>query len=378
MIISLVSTHGLGELTSTQHGWFALRQRSDKIRKVSCQLGILLGIIGLAGCRSDAHTDLYVEQMGAEIRALEDQLYAASDENRKLRRKLERSGLDGYHSSRDSADIGHSYPQPISPKPEYQGNTSNSSSTDPRSRATTPSSGAGASDAGTRGPLKSTPPPEPSPSKLGAPASPPPARLETPPINPNDVRPGTITPPKMDLLPSGPASPPSILPPTNTTDKVKLPGSVEKLLDEPTGEVEVIRIDAAQTKPIKEQDRSGVQVVFLTFDNDDRRTIPTGDVEVAAVDPGGEGVAPFRLGHWRISNDDVKRSMSTDKVVRLKVFWDGAAPEGRAVKFFVRVRRENGEFPLAEHFVDFRHDALNDNWTPRTATGNLKPVPKSH
>ena len=66
---------------------FTLRRTA--IRPLIAVLGCAL-VVGVLGCRSRAHSDLYRQRMASEIRVLEDQLYDADYQNRVLRDKVER------------------------------------------------------------------------------------------------------------------------------------------------------------------------------------------------------------------------------------------------------------------------------------------------
>ncbi|MEZ6091392.1 MAG: hypothetical protein R3C05_25910 [Pirellulaceae bacterium] len=56
--------------------------------RAACLFAIMLGF---AGCRSAAHTDVYIDKLAAEVRFLEDQLYQIDYENKVLREKLMRA-----------------------------------------------------------------------------------------------------------------------------------------------------------------------------------------------------------------------------------------------------------------------------------------------
>ena len=328
-------------------------RRALMIGWVNSCAALLIG----AGCRSDAHSDVYLNEMAAEIRVLEDQLYHADYENKVLREKLERTASPNTAAVKPpSTKLGtpvEKIPSKVSPGSELPPLNPPPAKIapkfPPKADATKQpnASGGNAVDGNSPG-----------------------ARLAPlRPKSPTDVTPGNLEPPAIDF--GTPQAPKSILPPSDTSDKIKLPESAQRLLDEPAGPIQEIRLDPSMTRSFLENGEAGLTVVFVALDADGRRGIPTGDVEIALIDPilqTSEG----RLGRWTIPAVEVQHNVSADRVIRLKVYWDQEGPKAQQARLFVRLRNDVGEQAMSNQLVKLNGTGASADWAPRTSASGRK------
>ncbi len=339
---------------------------------------LALSLFAHVGCRSDAHTDLYVNQMAAEIRVLEDQLYEADHENKLLRDELARAqgGSPGSTSKPTPSPSRLTTPSKTAPSLPR----SNSPSLEPRS--TSPSTAPSLEPRNSPpaiGPLDApaTSPGTLSPGPKDIPPETPPARLSPPPNN-NDILPGEVQPPKIDLgkriLPPSESEAPS-----NGEDKIRLPKPVQELLSEPTGPPEEIQLDPAQTRAFTEDGRSGLDVVLTAFDRDGNLTPIGSEMEIVVMDP-TLPVNEGRLAKWQVTSDQVRQATSTGRVTHLRLFWPPSTqadsrsptPPNRPVKVYVRMRQGDQKGPVTDALVNLKGDPSGSDWLPRTARGDVE------
>jgi hypothetical protein len=301
---------------------------------------------------------MYVNEMAAEIRVLEDQLYRADYDNRMLREKLARLEEGTPLGKSDSVLSPSAAPKarPKSPPPGSSGSPTSPNQTPKRTDSGQPKST-----------VPGTTSPKPGKSGNGTQELEPPSiRLGTPKEadDPKDVVPGDLVPPALNF--GTPEAPKSILPPSDTNDKIKLPGSAQRLLDEPAGPIEEIRLDPAMTKTFLENGESGLTVVFIAMDADGRPAAPDCDVDISLVDP---SLVPekARLGRWTVPADEVKKSTSADKVVRLKVYWEKEGPASHQAQVHVRLLREDGKMTATNQIVSLGGNGTSADWSPRTS-----------
>ncbi len=323
-------------------------------------------VAGLGGCRGNQARRMYEEHMAAEIRILEDQLYQADNEIRILRQELDQQAPSRLEPQ---ADTPRNSPTPA-PAPKSPSKTTPKSTTPPRiplvpqddpapprsSNPRLPNNSSNAEppniDVSPGSPAPSILPPAPrsngnTPPSMDIPPEVPPTKLgnpqdiQPPPVRNDDIVDPNQTPPNIDVG-SAVLPPPKTIAPPDAKEKVKLPTNVQRMLDEPAGPPEEIRLDPAETKPFSQNDRGGLDVVLLAFDGDGRPTKINNAIEIAVIDPAIEG-PEGRLGRWFVQPDQVRQATGTDQVVRLHLFWEDGVPANRTAKVFVRMRDQENK-----------------------------------
>lgn len=351
--------------------------------------GCLLGCLVLAaGCRSNAYRDVYTDKMAAEIRALEDQLYAADYENQVLHQKLQRAraaDLADPAEAEDGAQLPAGAGRPPRPSADDQ--------------LPTPS----------RGDRRPTMPADPGDDPLD---------LDFPEIDPGQPRDETAVPPtglpgrddprevqdrrielpgadlgmprvgrdETQLVPPGsddfsvpPIEPGDVVPPPGAQAPPELPpGQIP--MPEALLPVEPPLPTALAINPIYSGGHNfdadamidGVYLV-VQFVDQHGTALDMGDMDIDAqlivvlLDPESESEDP-RLGRWEFTAAEVAKLRHTSPVDGLHVplRWDDRKPAGQQVAAFVRL--VNGAAKLqGERVLPLGGASAVADWTPRAA-----------
>ncbi|MCA9133594.1 MAG: hypothetical protein KDA45_10585 [Planctomycetales bacterium] len=397
---------------------------------MAISLSWLCGVAALSGCRNRAYSDLYIENMAAEIRDLEDQLYEYDHEYRLLEQELASLRQQNLQlmSPRDAEKSPAQ--QRLSPATDPQDKLEFS----PIDRADAPSRAKERPEAMPGDPQSilespSTVRPEAAaPSdELPAPAVPrspmPPSSL--PGLGPSDspALPDTLPEPPAGRQPEGgdfefeELLPPTIEPGEPMPPQAPLSAKLDaaRLAPEDDLELNLSRISvpgqlAAQTSPAKMQvatetitDRRVVELAFhpslsraINLDeqtdddglflvlqprNESGQMIPeAADLSVVVLDPAREGSAAS-LGRWDYSAHDVKAKMQpigSDQGIHLTLPWKGADPTADRVIVFARYTYENGRQVIGQKEI-FISDGggLKTVWAPRAPRSGPAGQPRA-
>ncbi|QDV70585.1 hypothetical protein Poly24_43090 [Rosistilla carotiformis] len=351
---------------------------------LACSTVVLLC---LAGCRSAAHNDVYVDKLAAEVRFLEDQLYQIDYENKVLREKLQRAKRA--EARAEKAPPKSVLRSPSRVKPSRDDDQDNRS-TDRRDDDNVPRRDD--DDQDTLGPIE-TPrvdlgQPNVTPPKMSLPNNDNLPDIQLPEIIPGEVRPPSdslLIPPQIDtgqVLPPGDArNLPSAAP-----GQVILPAAVNQLFDqgsqvelvaaespveEPPGEITSLLIDPAYSRGhdfTSDGETTGVYLVLKALDAKGREVKIDTPLKVAIMDPKRSG-SQARLGRWDFDLPQVREAWRTTVAtdgVHLPIQWDGKHPLGDEVDVYCRVETPAGDQITAELTIDLtRHRSRAELWTPR-------------
>lgn len=295
---------------------------------------LLLGAT-CGGCRSRAHTDLYIDQMAAEIRVLEDQLYKCDYENEVLHQKLQRARARLEAGEVTKAELDRRQDAPPA-----------------RRRGADDPAASDATDV-----------------ELGVP-KPPDIDPQTP--QPPDVDLESFAPPAVDdgqEVPVG-KNPAEELPPL-TENRIPIAPGIHKLYDQPGGPVEKLVIDPILSSGKTADDDgtpTGIRIVLKAFDREDRATTIDEAITVSLLDPARQG-PEARLGLWKFSVEQLEKYRSEGTAqLAIDLEWTDSLPEGDSVLCFVRIERDDKSGPVADQILPIRNDqALTGDavWAPR-------------
>ena len=310
-------------------------------------LCLMFGVVAsLSGCKSAAHTDVYVDKLAAEVRFLEDQLYEVDYENKVLREKLARAKRAGVlEPPRESRSLSKSVGAMLGVEPS-------------------------GSSIDSEEPEELVPPR----AQLGAPDIP------TPDIQLPDVDGGGILPPDPadlnapeidlgDLIPPGGAS----VEPREIPGQVIVPASAKQHYQEPAGKIAKLKINRAFSRGFTDRDRnetSGVAIVIEGFDERGNSVPVESAIDIAILDPERDPTEA-RLGRWNFTTEQTLNAQGANQSspgVRFELMWDEKSPAGKSVLVYCRLRHEDGQIQADELVYLKPGQSTAQVWTPRAVT----------
>ncbi len=347
------------------------------------------GLLFSVGCQNRAHSDLYQQRMANEIRVLEDQLYEADYENRKLRDELERAkgrvevdlSTPRRSSDKPSASYGPAVPTPVplSDGPMYPHAESYDSfdmehgfddtlidpgQAVPMDRLDNPFT----DDPNRSGPKPGTPKQNtpdsgkpkqvmPLPPPIGVPEPPGKSDTEIAPIEPGEVLPppspngkGESQPPGQIILPDAvKATQPKISAPEKLELHAGLSGGHQTDNDDAVDGLYLV---------INALDHRGATVDLEKFEID-------AELTVVVLDPAREP-SEAKIGRWEFSSEEVSQLIRSRPVsgFHVPVNWQDVQPEGEEVIVHVRLRSDDDEM-RCEGRVQVAESGVIAKWTPR-------------
>lgn len=369
----------------------------------------MLGLAALCGCRNRAYNDLYIENMAAEIRDLEDQLYEYDHEYRLLEQELASLKQQNARLSKpltDSRDSGSSRRSPlgflprgeqlpIPPEPAlepeaYEPQSILENGDQPATRSPFPSDEL---------PSPRLPSNEPTLPPAGMPPATPPSDRSNDGFNFEELVPPTIDPGE----PMPPALPPTTnqgnaqrLAPENDLElnlsRIEIPGllasqsseskasitvATEKLTDRRVVE---LAFHPSLCRAINMDDHSDDDGLYLVLQprNERGQMVPeAADLSVVVLDPNRER-GQSTIGQWDYSAADVKSKMQpigANQGIHLRLPWNGPDPSADRVIVFVRYTFENGRQVVGDKEIFVSSDGgLKTVWAPRATAVDRGPV----
>lgn len=404
-------------------------------------LGMTIVSTSLAGgCARRAYNDVYVENMAAEIRDLEDQLYEFDGEYRVLEQQLEASRAE-------AARLRSALPAPAKNRTLRQETTPSSPSDD----YFVPRGGASSNPLPQAAPNRTTPAPAPSleigpgspsnssPSSSSTPKSLPPANtapanspgLTPAPLpaplpapkpapgadqfNPSDLLPPTIEPgepmpPSVPALGINPANPVTMQSDNDLEvelGQIKLPAQLASLRT--VGQPDEAVVRSSQIHPAAEMpsdtrivdikfhpslcravnsdqqgDDDGLYLVLQPYNASGEFVPMPADLMVLALDLSREE-KKATIGRWTLSSADVKSKMNpigSSQGIHLSLSFSGPAPQCDRVLVFAYYTLPDGRRVVAEQEVMLNNlHRQNAVWVPRSqgqvrTVGHEAPVRK--
>jgi len=372
---------------------------------------MVLGLGGMAlfsGCQNRAHTDLYQQRIANEVRILEDQLYEADYENRKLRDELERAkgrvstdAVAPRHSQRKSqSDYGPPIPSPdplsngplsngpLSNGPIYGPNRSidsfdmendfGDSLIDPGQAVPMDRLNNPFTDEPSGNDLPGSDVPGPGGSKRSGnkrdqPLVDPAPRMLPPPI-------GVPEPPGKSDTEISPIEPGEILPPPSSNGKgqPKPPGQIilpdaAKATQQEISAPETLQLHTGLSGGHQSDNDHEVDGLYLVINALDHygKTVNLEDFEIDAemsiviLDPAREP-SEAKIGRWEFSAEEVSELIRSRPLsgFHVPVIWQDVEPEGDEVIVHVRLRSEGDEMRCNGR-VKVAESGVIAKWTPR-------------
>ncbi len=367
---------------------------------------MVLGLGGMAlfsGCQNRAHTDLYQQRIANEVRILEDQLYEADYENRKLRDELERAkgrvstdAVAPRHSQHKSqSDYGPPIPSPdplsngpLSNGPIYGPNRSidsfdmendfGDSLIDPGQAVPMDRLNNPFTDEPSGNDLPGSDVPGPAGSKRGGnkrdqPLVDPAPRMLPPPI-------GVPEPPGKSDTEISPIEPGEILPPPSSNGKgqPKPPGQIilpdaAKATQQEISAPETLQLHTGLSGGHQSDNDHEVDGLYLVINALDHygKTVNLEDFEIDAemsiviLDPAREP-SEAKIGRWEFSAEEVSELIRSRPLsgFHVPVIWQDVEPEGDEVIVHVRLRSEGDEMRCNGR-VKVAESGVIAKWTPR-------------
>ncbi len=384
-----------------------------------------LGCIALSGCHGRAYRDLYAENMAAEIRDLEDQLYEYDHQYKLLEQELEvlrhqnqvlkaatpaKRSLLAPFSKSDSQPESRPQELPNKPEPMLESPAREPSSILEQGPAAQPSNPSRQTPA----PSNSDELPPPSGPQVAPQADPPQKSSSQPaPATPKFPRPQDQAPRDRDsdfdleeLLPPtidpGVATPPPLPPLSLRVDGSPLApeDNLEMNLariDIPTQRVSAVLaaggtadnpLDGAGDKPTDSRvielafhpalsraidmdgrpDPDGLYLV-LQPKNELGQMVPTSaELLVFALDPSREG-EQAKIGRWEFTAAEVQQKLQpigSEQGIHLRLPWTGEAPAADRVIVFALYKFTNGRQVMGEKEIYLAENASSKTvWAPR-------------
>ncbi|XZE55694.1 hypothetical protein SH139x_001717 [Planctomycetaceae bacterium SH139] len=297
---------------------------SSRVALRPASILLLAPLLWLAGCRSQAHQDVYNEKLIAQVRSLEDQLNAADYEIRVLHQQLERQRQATEQDANRS-----DFPSRDSDKPS---------------------------------PRRAAPPREPAADDnvlddldidLGSPSDLAPGDFrpgdvqpgDLPPIQPLPPREQDITPPPIEF---GAPQPPLLqgedveLPP----GQIETPDSARLLLPPQPAIAVTTEIHPGLSGTHHHDSDSTVDGMYLVLTISDEQGKPMSispSLAVVMLDPTRQG-EEARLGRWDLTADQIAEQFRSSPLpsIQLPLLWQGKQPGGDEVAVFVRFTLEDG------------------------------------
>ncbi len=371
------------------------------------------------GCRNAAYTDLYAESMAAEIRDLEDQVYAFDNEcyeleqrvealqleNERLRQSLnnpapESLGSRLFKGNGQSPQALPSGPKPAPvPNPGDAGSASSAlreQSLESNSILEAPGSSDAAREKELNGNLNELPP-----KKTPDPV--------TPDTDMPSIDPGTPMPPGMPVLKTSGTDRSSnsrrsvnaAEPMDNSMElslgKIEIPGQlastasnesrrgqllvgVEKPADTRIVEIAFHPILCRAANLDDESDDDGLYLVLQPV-NERGELVPTyAQLEVSLIDPSRRG-DEAKIGSWKLSPTEVKskfKPTGSDQGIHLMLPWNGPDPAADRVVVFAYYTLADGRQVVNDKTIFVAGKNANKTvWVPRVTNGT-NVIPASH
>lgn len=376
------------------------KRQSFNVRMSACVCCLIVTVVASTGCQRRAHTELYVENINARNRDLEDQLYKYDYEYRMLEQELR--SLRAENAQLRNADEGSSSARnPLrffSPRPDAPTEAEELE-------------GAGESESANS---SSEPPsiiesPKPGMSSGNLPSPPSSSRGSNGDAEPNDFGTEPLAPPTID---PGEAMPPPLPARGNRADN----GS--DALQRNLGQVEIPALLASQSKTIEEGEDSDAALIELTpafggaslraavaeltdtrvvelafhsslsraanFDdeldddglylllqpkNESGQVVPiAADLSVVVLDPARTGKSA-RISRRDYSANEVKSKLQLSgkhQGIHLTMPWNGPDPEADRVIVFARYTFPDGRQVIGEKTIFVSSEGgLRTVWAPR-------------
>ncbi|GIX00174.1 MAG: hypothetical protein KatS3mg111_3506 [Pirellulaceae bacterium] len=342
-------------------------------------MGLLL--LGYAGCARRAYQDLYIENMAAEIRELEDQLYEYDHEYRVLEQQLAALRAENQRLR----ELANSASSAVPSRSSRNGVTDNSGS--PPAATTTPSEPGRLPSILHRNGQDQQQPQETDEFDLES--------LEPPKIEPGEPTAG----PSDDQAQHAPTGIPEDVhdPLATESTRIALPGTLasgrttlgqlaplnasprssdtaDTIADAP--EVVDQRVTELAFHPNlsraanfdDELDDDGLYLVLQPLNVDGQFVPAAADLAVVILDPAREGNAA-RLGRWNYSAHEVKQLMRTagsDAGIHLTLAWTNQSPLADRVIVFARYTFADGRQVIGEKtFFVAGPSGMKTTWVPR-------------
>ncbi|MEO8269575.1 MAG: hypothetical protein ABI557_07645 [Aureliella sp.] len=409
-----------------QRGDIPLRhQPNTSMRPYSLALLGWLGCVALAGCHGRAYSDLYAENMAAEIRDLEDQLYEYDHQYLVLEQETEtlrqqNAALKAAAAAKPApkrsllSPIGQADldPSPHEPQPPQRSlPTSPEPMLDAEALPVAPDSilePSGASQLPKNSAPESAAPSTSASEELPAPKRTPTRPLPQPKSNgipdfdiedlqPPTIDPGVPAPPRLpavtlrvDGSPIAPEDnlemnlarvevPPQRIPAKLAGDKsfsqATLQIATEKVTD--TRVVE-LAFHPTLSRAINMDDRPDDDGLYLVLQpkNERGQMVPVAaDLTVFALDPARQG-EQAKIGRWEYSAADLKEKLQpigSEQGIHLRLPWNGPDPSADRVIVFALYKFENGRQVMGEKEIYISSDGSHKTvWAPRASTPELQ------
>lgn len=388
---------------------------------------MLLGSVALffgsfTGCANRAYNDLYIENMAAEIRDLEDQLYEYDHQYRILEQELNALRADNGRLQNQAPSSNYYSPakpdrtpplefysrgaEPVVPQPAIspeevpsqpqsilengnsapaQAPTSNSPSNSPSSRPVLPQSPFPSNAA----PAEEMPPPSNPAGEFDL------DMLAPPTIEPGEPMPPPLpavtdatddsTQPNLDLelnlsrveIPAQLASRRREVSNSDEPNLATIQPAVEKVTDTRVVELGFHPSLSRAANFDDESDDDGLYLVLQPLNAQGQMVDVAADLSIVVLDPSRDGDLA-RIGRWDYSAQDVKAKMQpigSNQGVHLTLPWNGPDPGADRVVVFVRYTFPNGRQVIGEKTFFVSGEAgFRTVWVPRGNSHSNTPV----
>lgn len=318
---------------------------------VACIAALLL-----AGCRTDPYVNAHIESVNAEYRQLENRLYVAEDENRRLaadlaRLEAENRRLRGGEAVPERGFRGGSGPAidgsiDLSP-PEIE------MGSDTGPTIETPGI-----------PPVSSPPIPRSPETDGVPRR----------SNRENLDPPAIDAPTFNPPPAAPKPPARPAQPNAAPNDLPAPEQEQEIKQDP--EPIDTRITQIFLNPLltggdsldREPGDDGLSIVVEPRNKQNQFVPQAGKVSVVVLDPSKQGNAA-RVARWDFDSAATREKLnrvSTSRGIHLRMPWPANPPSSNTLRVFVRYETPDGRKLQADREVNITLPGqYSHRWTPR-------------
>lgn len=345
------------------------------------------GLLAPLGCRHRAYTDVYVDNMAAEIRDLEDQLYTYDYEYRVLQQQLDAEKAKNSQLQQNTAAPPHTiFPKKSAPENsrlEFSPPTHIESS--PQSiqeiPMTSPSSSAPSSELQLPSILVPEVIPAPSETQALPPKTPKaqPENLQVPLIEPGVPQPPKIPVPTtnnstsndLELNISRIEVPAQLASNAKTVGPAKLKIGTELPKNTRITEIAFNTLLSRTANFDGQSDDDGLYLVLVPK-NEQGEMVPTaGEVDIAVLDPAREGQEAW-ISRWHYSAEEVKAKLQpigTSQGIHLTLPWNGPDPIADRVMVNVKYTLSDGRQVVCEPKTFFVSGPTHGKtvWVPRSA-----------
>jgi hypothetical protein len=360
---------------------------------------ILLCISAFVGCRNAAYNDLYVENMAAEIRDLEDQLYEYDNEYHVLEQQLK--ALKAENQQLRLAPLQRQPPsQQISPQPQnLMNNPGGSSQLQFAPRDEPPPAKTRSSERAPQPavesilelPESSTASPNLKLNEESLPAIPPkkvieevsPDLLDIPTIEPGIPMPPTL-PTSKGFSVSGPKLPANDM--ELNLSRIEVPTQLAssqgqaqlKIAAEKPSDMRIIEITfhPALSRAANfddEPDDDGLYLVLQPKNVSGQVVLTPANLDIAVLDPSREGDAA-RISRWSYTAAEVKAKIQptgSNQGIHLTLPWNGPDPAADRVVVFVRYTFPDGRQVVNDKTLfTAGKGSMKTVWVPRNTDGS--------